>query len=136
MAEGQEVAKRAQVRLAAGRIELEVLEGDRTLASAAMSPPHAVKLQDDLGSALLEGVSGSRWKCPKCGSTHVQVSLPTWYRETSDGTLISSGTARSARSRTPANRSAPSHIDHFCARHRCRALLVMSLGRRFVRNGV
>ena len=88
MAEGQEVAKRAQVRLAAGRIELEVLEGDRTLASAAMSPPHAVKLQDDLGSALLEGVSGSRWKCPKCGSTHVQVSLPTWYRETTEGTLL------------------------------------------------
>jgi len=29
----------------------------------------------------------SRWKCPKCGSTHVQISLPTWYRETSDGSL-------------------------------------------------
>jgi hypothetical protein len=29
----------------------------------------------------------SRWKCPKCGSTAVQVSLPTWYRETSGGTL-------------------------------------------------
>ena len=29
----------------------------------------------------------SRWKCPKCCSTHVQVSLPTWYRETSGGAL-------------------------------------------------
>ena len=32
-------------------------------------------------------LEGSRWKCPKCGSTHVQVALPTWYRETSGGTL-------------------------------------------------
>ena len=29
----------------------------------------------------------SRWKCPRCGSTHVEVSLPTWYRETSSGVL-------------------------------------------------
>jgi hypothetical protein len=29
----------------------------------------------------------SRWKCPKCGSENVQVAIPTWYRESSDGTL-------------------------------------------------
>jgi len=91
MAEGQDVANRVQVRSGAGRIELDVLAGDRTLASAAVSLEHAVKLQDDLGSALLEGVLDSRWKCPKCGNSHVQVSLPTWYRETSGGTLVMVG---------------------------------------------
>jgi len=30
----------------------------------------------------------SRWKCPSCGSKNVQVSLPTWYKETSAGELI------------------------------------------------
>jgi rubrerythrin len=28
-----------------------------------------------------------RWKCPSCGSTNVQISLPTWYRETDDYAL-------------------------------------------------
>lgn len=26
--------------------------------------------------------SEPRWRCPACGSTKVQISLPTWYRET------------------------------------------------------
>ncbi len=26
----------------------------------------------------------SRWRCPKCDSDNVQISLPTWYRETQD----------------------------------------------------
>ena len=88
MAEGQEVADGARVSTAAGRIELEVLSGERAIAKAAVSFEHALKLQDDLGTALLECVPDSRWKCPKCGSTDVQVSLPTWYRETSGGTLV------------------------------------------------
>lgn len=29
----------------------------------------------------------SRWKCPECGSHDVQISLPTWYREKTDGQL-------------------------------------------------
>ena len=85
MADGQEGAEAPQVRFVAGQIELEPRSGDRAIA---VSFEHAVKLQDDLGSALLEGVPNSRWKCPKCGSTHVQVSLPTWYRETTEGTLL------------------------------------------------
>ena len=44
--------------------------------------------QDEIGTGLFENVPDSRWKCPKCGSTDVQVSLPTWYRETSGGTLV------------------------------------------------
>ena len=88
MAEGQDIENSARVRSGAGRIELDVLAGDRPLASAAMSFEHAVKLQDDLGTAVLESVPDSLWKCPECGSTHVQVSLPTWYRETSGGALV------------------------------------------------
>ena len=88
MAESQEVADGARVRAAGGRIELDMLAGDRSLATTAVSFEHALKLQDDLGTALLESVSDSRWKCPRCGSTDVQVSLPTWYRETSGGTLV------------------------------------------------
>lgn len=30
----------------------------------------------------------NRWKCPDCGSDAVQISLPTWYTETKDGTLL------------------------------------------------
>ena len=88
MAEGQDSSNGARARLAAGQIELEVLSGAAAGAKTLMSFEHAQALQDDLGTALLEGVPDSRWKCPKCGSTHVQVSLPTWYRETSDGTLV------------------------------------------------
>lgn len=29
----------------------------------------------------------SKWKCPACGSHNVQISLPTWYKETQDGQL-------------------------------------------------
>lgn len=29
----------------------------------------------------------SKWKCPKCGSHDVQISLPTWFHETADGML-------------------------------------------------
>jgi hypothetical protein len=29
-------------------------------------------------------VNKPRWKCPICDSTTVQVSYPTWYRESSD----------------------------------------------------
>jgi hypothetical protein len=29
-------------------------------------------------------MSTPRWKCSDCGSTNVQVSLPTWYTETLD----------------------------------------------------
>ncbi len=88
MTESQEVADGASVRAAGGRIELDVLAANRSLATTVVSFEHALKLQDDLGTALLESVPDSRWKCPKCGSTHVQVSLPTWYRETSGGTLV------------------------------------------------
>lgn len=28
-----------------------------------------------------------KWKCNVCGSTNVQISLPTWFRETTDGEL-------------------------------------------------
>jgi hypothetical protein len=85
MAEGQKVAVEPRASFVGGQIEVEVRAGDPVVA---LSFEHAVKLQDDLGGALLESASDSRWKCPKCGSTHVQVSLPTWYRETSEGTLI------------------------------------------------
>lgn len=88
MAEGQEIADGARVSVAEGKIGLDVLAGERAIARVAVSFEHALVLQDDLGSALLEHVSDSRWKCPKCGSTDVQVSLPTWYRETSGGTLV------------------------------------------------
>lgn len=29
----------------------------------------------------------SKWRCPECRSKRVQVSLPTWYKETTDGAL-------------------------------------------------
>jgi DNA-directed RNA polymerase subunit RPC12/RpoP len=32
-------------------------------------------------------MSAPRWKCPSCGGTDVQISLPTWYTETLDGDL-------------------------------------------------
>lgn len=85
MAEGQKVAVELRASVVAGQIEIEVRAGD---PAVAVSFEHALKLQDDLGGTLPEGAPDSRWKCPKCGSTHVQVSLPTWYRETSEGTLI------------------------------------------------
>lgn len=25
-----------------------------------------------------------RWQCPKCDGTNVQISMPTWYTETTD----------------------------------------------------
>lgn len=43
-------------------------------------------LQDDAESAEAK-VVGSKWKCPECGSTDVQVSLPAWHTETEDGSL-------------------------------------------------
>lgn len=85
MAEGQKVAAGSCARFVDGQIELEVRGGDPCVA---VSFEQSLKLLDDLGSALLEAVPDSRWKCPKCGSTHVQVSLPTWYWETSEGTLV------------------------------------------------
>jgi rubredoxin len=30
----------------------------------------------------------SKWKCRECGSINVQISLPTWYRESQDGDLM------------------------------------------------
>jgi hypothetical protein len=32
-------------------------------------------------------MSNPKWKCPNCGSTDVQISLPAWHTETADGTL-------------------------------------------------
>lgn len=29
-------------------------------------------------------MSESRWKCPECGSTKVQIGLPAWHTETQD----------------------------------------------------
>lgn len=26
----------------------------------------------------------NRWKCPACGSDHVQIALPAWFIETED----------------------------------------------------
>ena len=80
-------APKVRVWTREGEIGLTVLEGEKPLASGTVDFDEALKLQDDLDSALLETVKDSRWKCPKCGSTHVQVSLPTWYRETSGGVL-------------------------------------------------
>lgn len=33
-------------------------------------------------------MSQSRWKCPDCGSGNVEISLLSWYRETTDGNLV------------------------------------------------
>lgn len=32
-------------------------------------------------------MNDSRWECPKCGSTNVQISLPAWHTETKEGGL-------------------------------------------------
>lgn len=29
----------------------------------------------------------SRWQCRKCGSLHVQVAMPAWYRQTMAGAM-------------------------------------------------
>lgn len=33
-------------------------------------------------------MSPSRWLCPRCGGDNVDISLPTWYRETTEHELI------------------------------------------------
>ena len=35
----------------------------------------------------MTALDAARWKCPRCGSTDVQISLPAWHTETEDGTL-------------------------------------------------
>lgn len=45
-----------------------------------------------LGSMLAK----SRWRCPECDSDNVQISLPTWYRETQDYDLIFEETDKGA----------------------------------------
>ena len=37
---------------------------------------------------MTEKWNESRWRCPNCGSDDVQISLPTWYRETRDCELV------------------------------------------------
>lgn len=32
-------------------------------------------------------MSDPKWKCPLCGDTNVQISLPAWHTETEDGEL-------------------------------------------------
>lgn len=31
--------------------------------------------------------SPSKWKCPECGSTKVQIALPAWHHEKQDGAV-------------------------------------------------
>ncbi len=88
MAEGQNPAVGVRVLAVGGRIELDLMVAEAPIATASMDNEAAFTLQDNLGAALLETVEDSRWKCPSCGSHDVQVSLPTWYRETSEGNLV------------------------------------------------
>lgn len=37
-----------------------------------------------------------KWKCPKCGSTDVQISLPAWFTEDADGNLTHKSTDEEA----------------------------------------
>lgn len=49
----------------------------------------------DCGCAamLIDGEAGtSKWKCPACGSTDVEIALPAWFRETQDGHLMHTST--------------------------------------------
>jgi hypothetical protein len=64
------------------------------LVFAAMQSVEAAEAQQagqGAGSATPELVNTSRapgrWQCPSCGGSNVQISLPTWYRETRGGEL-------------------------------------------------
>jgi hypothetical protein len=38
----------------------------------------------DQAGAVVSEPALPKWRCPACKSTHVQISLPTWYHETTD----------------------------------------------------
>lgn len=67
----------------------ENLEGEPTRAGTPVrrSPGPTLRGQTPRGT-VQHNSQHSRWKCPKCGSINVQVSLPVWFREYQDGCLV------------------------------------------------
>jgi len=44
--------------------------------------------RDDHDALARVEAGESRWACPECGSLQVQISLPAWHVETTDGQLV------------------------------------------------
>jgi hypothetical protein len=72
-----------------GRIEIGLFDGEESRDVIPVSLEGALALRDALDKAILGATRGqSRWCCPNCHSLNVQVSFPTWFRETPDFTLL------------------------------------------------
>jgi hypothetical protein len=54
-----------------------------TLVAEFVRPEDARSIVE-LHNAVLPSTAPPRWRCPKCGSTDVEISLPVWFVETQD----------------------------------------------------